>query len=102
MAITNAAKDRRRLILEGVVKMWNKTHPVGTEIVYWPGVMEGPGRESTVRSEAWILPSGIAVAKVEGYAGGIALTHIGFRSEAQALAAEQVRDGATGERLRGG
>lgn len=92
MAIINAAKARQRLILEGIVKTWNRTHPIGTEIVYWPGVMEGPGVESTVRSEAWIMPSGTAVAKVDGYAGGIALTHIGFRSEADCLAAERIRD----------
>lgn len=92
MAITDAARARQRLILEGIVKTWNRTHPIGTEIVYWPGVMTGNGIESTIRSEAWIMPSGIAVAKVEGYAGGIALTHIGFRSEADFLAAENMRD----------
>lgn len=92
MAITNAAKKRQRLVLEGVVKMWNRTHPVGTEIVYWPGLLEGPGMLSVVRSEAWIMPSGHAVAKVAGYPGGIALTHIGFRSAAQCAATESVRD----------
>lgn len=80
--------DSKVVTAAEAAERWNKRHPIGTPILYWPGVMEGLGRESTVRSEAWVMPSGIAVAKVEGYAGGIALTHIGFRSEADFLAAE--------------
>ncbi len=80
-------------MLEGIVKDWTRRHPIGTPILYWPGVMEGPGVESTVRSEAWIMPNGVAVAKVHGYAGGIALTHIGFRSAEDFVAAEnEARD----------
>jgi hypothetical protein len=77
---------------EAAVKVWNETHSIGTPVRYWPGVMEGPGVESVVRSEAWIMPSGHAVAKVEGYAGGIALTHIGYRDAEQAAKAEEIRD----------
>lgn len=82
----------RERMLQGIAQDWTRRHPIGTPILYWPGAMEGPGVESKVRSEAWVLPSGTAVAKVEGYAGGIALTHIGFRSEADFLEAEASRD----------
>jgi hypothetical protein len=90
--MTNDSKQTattvREQMLRGIVQDWNRRHPIGTPILYWPGVMEGPGVESKVRSEAWVMPSGVAVAKVEGYAGGIALTHIGFRTEEDFLKAE--------------
>ena len=55
---------------------WNRRYPVGTPVRYWTGVRTGPGRESTTRSPAWTLGSGTVVASVEGYTGGIALTHM--------------------------
>lgn len=55
---------------------FNEAHPVGTPVRYWPGVREGDGIESVTRTPAWLLGSGHAVVSVEGYAGGIALTHI--------------------------
>lgn len=91
MAQTNKAKAVKKRMLEGIVQDWNRRNPIGTPVLYWPGVMEGPGVASTVRSEAWIMPSGVAVAKVDGYAGGIALTHIGYRDADQAAAAELLR-----------
>lgn len=51
-------------------------HPIGTEVRYWPGVRYGVGRLSTIRTPAWVMPSGDIVISVEGYPGGIALTHI--------------------------
>jgi hypothetical protein len=85
----HTVKDR---MLDGIAKGWSRLHPIGTPILYWPGVMEGPGVESVVRSEAWVMSSGHAVAKVEGYAGGIALTHIAYRDAEQAAKAEEIRD----------
>lgn len=58
------------------VDTWNQTHPVGTPVLYWPGARTGPGTVSRTRSEAWTLGHGAAVVAVEGYAGGIALTHV--------------------------
>lgn len=55
---------------------WNRRHPVGTPVRYWPAAREGAGRESITRTPAWTLGSGHAVVSVEGHAGGIALTHV--------------------------
>ncbi|MBT0772326.1 hypothetical protein KIH74_25500 [Kineosporia sp. J2-2] len=55
---------------------WNAENPVGTRVRYWPWTREGEGFESTTRSEAWTLPSGAPVVMVDGYPGGIYLTHL--------------------------
>ena len=55
---------------------FNEQHPVGTPVRYWPGVRRGEGRESVTRSIAWELSHGTPLVSVEGYAGGIALTHV--------------------------
>ena len=50
--------------------------PGGTRVRYWPGAREGEGIESRTRSEVWTLGGHTPVVMVEGYAGGIALTHV--------------------------
>lgn len=55
---------------------WNARYRMGDPVRYWPGVREGEGTESRLRSAAWVLGSGEPVVKVDGYAGGIALTHV--------------------------
>ncbi|KIA72691.1 hypothetical protein ANMWB30_24590 [Arthrobacter sp. MWB30] len=55
---------------------FNKRHPSGTPVRFWPGMRQGPGLTSTTRGEAWALYCGDAVVKVHGRAGGIYLTHI--------------------------
>lgn len=50
--------------------------PLNTLVTYWPGFNTEHGRKSFTRSEVWRLPSGSLVVMVDGYAGGIALTHI--------------------------
>lgn len=58
------------------VEQFNEVCPVGTPVLYWPGVREGEGRESVTRSAAWLLGGHTPVVMVEGYAGGIALSHV--------------------------
>ena len=58
------------------VEQFNKICPIGTHVLYWPGVREGEGRKSVTRSAAWLLGGHSPVVMVEGYAGGIALTHV--------------------------
>jgi aconitase B len=58
------------------VEQFNEVCPIGTPVLYWPGVREGEGRKSTTRSAAWLLGGHDPVVMVEGYAGGIALTHV--------------------------
>lgn len=55
---------------------FNSLVPFGTPVAYWPGVRRGPGVLSETRSAAWLLGDGVAVVLVEGYSGGIALTHV--------------------------
>lgn len=54
--------------------------PFGTPVTYWPGVREGKGIESVTRSGIWHV-CGQPVVLVEGYSGGIALTHVEPRVE---------------------
>jgi hypothetical protein len=56
--------------------------PFGTPVTYWPGVREGAGIESVTRSGVWFV-CGQPVVLVEGYSGGVALTHIEPRVEVE-------------------
>jgi hypothetical protein len=58
------------------VRQFNRHVPEGTAVLYWPGERAGEGRTSRTRSEAWLLGGHTPVVMVEGYAGGIALTHV--------------------------
>lgn len=63
---------------------FNYLHGVGTRVVAYPGFRpeDCPSSltctrlETVTRTPAWTLGHGAAVVSVEGYAGGIALTHI--------------------------
>lgn len=91
------AADQR----EGQAKAdaFNAAHPIGTPVVAYPGIRpEHPvavahqkrvkeGRtygdtdpckrlETTTRTPAWTLGHGEPVVSVEGYAGGICLSHV--------------------------
>ncbi|WP_326642973.1 hypothetical protein OG884_06020 [Streptosporangium sp. NBC_01755] len=55
---------------------WNETHPIGTPVLAWPGVREDEPMVTRTRTPAWTLGHGAAVVSVDGYAGGIALTHV--------------------------
>ena len=59
-----------------IAAKWNTDHPVGTPILYWPEFREGPGRASKTRTLAWVVGDHSAVVSVDGYSGGIALTHV--------------------------
>lgn len=72
--------------------------PFGTPVTYWPGVREGAGIESYTRSGIWHV-CGAPVVLVEGYSGGIALTHIEVRTEKPDLTPEQDLRAAVAERL---
>lgn len=50
--------------------------PVGTPVLFWPGARVGEGRPSVTRTPIWKVGSGTEVVSVEGYPGGITLTHI--------------------------
>ena len=54
---------------------FNAAHPIGTPVLAFPGTREGRGMLTRTRTPAWTIGEH-AVVSVEGYAGGIALTHI--------------------------
>ncbi|MBD3004898.1 hypothetical protein [Streptomyces sp. 5-10] len=62
-------------------EQWNANHPVGTPVMAYPGARpEGHPSErrlqTCTRSRAWTLGHGEPIVKVDGHAGGIALTHV--------------------------
>lgn len=58
------------------VEQFNTLVPEGSPVLFWPGERLGEGRPSRTRSAAWLLGGHTPVVMVEGYAGGIALTHV--------------------------
>lgn len=72
---------------EQIADDWNARHPVGTPVTYWPGGRDHPGRDSYTRSPAWVVGNRVAVVSVDGYPGGIALTHVTIRTDEQQEAA---------------
>ncbi|MGW2837365.1 hypothetical protein ACWCWD_06590 [Streptomyces sp. NPDC001493] len=55
---------------------WNAKFPVGTRVKAYPGVYGEDGFTTWTTSKAWTLGGHTPVAIVEGYSGGIALTHL--------------------------
>jgi len=68
--------EQQRTRAQRAADTFNRQHPAGTAVRYWPGLRSAEGRLSTIRGRAWGLPSGDAVVRVAGHSGGIALTHI--------------------------
>ena len=58
------------------VEFFNEHVPIGTPVGYWPGVREGEPRRSVTRSAAWLMGGHSPVVMVDGYPGGIALSHV--------------------------
>ena len=50
--------------------------PEGTPVRYWPGTRTGKGRLSVTRTPIFKVGSGTEVVSVDGYPGGIALSHL--------------------------
>ncbi|MFG3136045.1 hypothetical protein ACGFZA_07460 [Streptomyces sp. NPDC048211] len=61
---------------------WNERYPVGTPVTAYPLTLPGENPhffqqlDTATRTPAWILGHGEPVVSVEGYAGGICLTHV--------------------------
>jgi len=62
---------------------FNRRYPVGTPVVAYPLTRPEDNNphffkqlETVTRTPAWILGHGDPVVSVEGYAGGICLTHV--------------------------
>lgn len=61
---------------------WNARYPVGTPVDAYPGARWDEPLRTHTRTPAWRLGHGDSVVSVDGYAGGIALTHIDPRDGA--------------------
>jgi hypothetical protein len=57
-------------------KEFNARHKVGTPVAAYPGIRDDFPLITRTRSAAWELGHGAPIVKVEGYAGGIVLTHV--------------------------
>ncbi|MCW8219443.1 hypothetical protein H5I60_23185 [Streptomyces griseolus] len=55
---------------------WNARYPVGTPVTAYPVTRDDEALTTVTRSRAWTLGHGAAVVSVEGYSGGICLTHV--------------------------
>ena len=54
---------------------WNERFAIGQPVRYWGGAREGEGKVSRTRSRAWEI-CGHASVLIEGYSGGVALSHV--------------------------
>lgn len=61
---------------------WNQRYPVGTPVDAYPGARWDEPLHTRTRTPAWRLWHGASVVSVDGYAGGICLTHIDPRGGA--------------------
>ena len=58
------------------VDKFNEDNAIGTPVSYWPGLREGTGRDSFTTTPAWVMGGHSAMVTVDGYSGGIALSHV--------------------------
>ncbi|MGC9543594.1 hypothetical protein [Streptomyces sp. UG1] len=65
------------------VERWNTAHPVGTQVKAYPLTRDDDGLMTRTRSEAWLLGGHTPVVLVDGYSGGIALSHIDVVTHAE-------------------
>jgi hypothetical protein len=61
---------------------WNARYPVGTPVTAYPATRTDEPLRTRTRTPAWRLHSGDSLVSVDGYAGGICLTHIDPRGGA--------------------
>ena len=58
-----------------LVKRWNRYHPVGTPVIYWPVLGRPDQIRSRTRSPAQVLSGHTAVVWLEGHAACVSLLH---------------------------
>lgn len=72
-----SAKRHVRQNLEEACAIWNRTHPIGTPVNYWPiaGRLCKPVTTRTT-SGAWLLNNHELVVFVEGVSDYVAVSHV--------------------------
>lgn len=79
------------------IEQWNCLRPVGTPCSLV--LDDGTQVETRVRSEAWLLGSGRAVVKIEGYPGGWDISRIRFEPVVKLEPAQKEGDEHNPERV---
>lgn len=57
------------------VRVFDKLYPAGAKVEFWPMAREGDGRIGHTKGAPYML-CGTAMIGIEGFSGGIALTHV--------------------------
>ncbi|MFF6847051.1 hypothetical protein [Streptomyces antimycoticus] len=57
-------------------EQWNAKHDIGTAVIAYPVTRDDAPLITRTRTEAWTLGHGAPVVAVDGYAGGICLSHV--------------------------
>lgn len=66
-------------------KEFNDRHAIGSPVLYRPDRESDAGMIQTrTRSEAWALPSGVAVVMLQNKAGGVSIEHVNASAKADA------------------
>jgi hypothetical protein len=62
--------------IQNMVDAWNRQHPIGSHMLYYPVRGRSEHREVQTVSMAWALPSGHIVVKINGQAGGVSIGNL--------------------------
>ncbi|MFI5992405.1 hypothetical protein ACIBAC_11210 [Streptomyces sp. NPDC051362] len=77
---------------------FNSRFPIGTPVFAYPATRDDEALISRTRTPAWELGHGEPVVSVDGYAGGICLTHVDVMTEADWEAARIEREAVVATR----
>ncbi|WP_345117669.1 hypothetical protein [Hymenobacter algoricola] len=73
------------------LKQWNEAFPVGTLVLAYPGGRDFPPTFTKIRSAAFLMSSGVAIAAVEQCSSGIGLDFIDRSTEPPAAHEQMMR-----------
>ena len=62
--------------MQAACDTFNAEHPVGSEVMFWTGLIGENGQIGTVRAPAEILSGHTPVAWIDGARGCVALSHV--------------------------
>lgn len=68
--------ERRKANAYRAADHWTQEHPPGTPVLAWPGTRDVEPLVTRTRSSAWVMSIDDVVVQVDGYPGGIAITHV--------------------------
>lgn len=80
-AVNDSETERHRANAYRAASDWSREHPPGTPVLAWPGARKIDGYpveplRTRTRGSAWVIGVDDVVVRVDGHAGGIAITHV--------------------------